>query len=208
MKKIVINENQQVLMKDYFLSEGMNFFSFTMHVKDFLKQLLKNPSYAKVDEVLNSNNVSTETLLNLLKDKNIVSSSETIKNLDGKDKFCIVYTIHPTNLMKKLKRIYSTLFENNIVEGTVLEECDCSSVGGATSSFNNETFAQPVFSEPIRRKPKTIVITSGQAEKLKEAVEMGTAFGDFGYDAPPFKKKKDPSYNHKNIMKKSFNNEQ
>ena len=36
---------------------------------------------------------------------------------------------------------------------------------------------------------------------------MDTAIGDFGYDAPPFEKKKDPAYNHKNMMKKSFNNE-
>ena len=36
---------------------------------------------------------------------------------------------------------------------------------------------------------------------------MDTAIGDFGYDAPPFKKKKDPTYNHKDMMKKSFKNE-
>ena len=33
---------------------------------------------------------------------------------------------------------------------------------------------------------------------------MDTAIGDFGYDAPPFKKKKDPTYNHKDMMKKSW----
>ena len=36
---------------------------------------------------------------------------------------------------------------------------------------------------------------------------MDTAFGDFGYDAPGLKKKKDPAYNHENMMEKSFKGE-
>jgi hypothetical protein len=67
------------------------------------------------------------------------------------------------------------------------------------------TFIEPL-SKPIRRK--TIYVTKEQYQRLQEEAVMDTAIGDFGYDAPPFKKKKDPTYNHKNMMKKSFNNEQ
>ena len=77
--------------------------------------------------------------------------------------------------------------------------------GGATSADASGQFTQPLFGKPIRRK--TVYISQKQADELKEEVVMDTAIGDFGYDAPPFKKKKDPTYNHKDMMKKSFKNE-
>ena len=77
--------------------------------------------------------------------------------------------------------------------------------GGATSADASGAFVQPLFGKPIKRK--TVYLTQEQVDKLKEAVEMDTAFGDFGYDAPPLKKKKDPAYDHKNMIKKSIENE-
>ena len=78
---------------------------------------------------------------------------------------------------------------------------------GATSTFGDAgdngsgQFVQPL-GKPIKRK--TIYITQEQYDHIKEAVEMDTAFGDFGYDSPGLKKKKDPAYNHKDMMKKSW----
>ena len=44
-----------------------------------------------------------------------------------------------------------------------------------------------------------------EVNEVNEEAVMDTAIGDFGYDAPPFKKKKkDPAYDHRNMMKKSF----
>ena len=73
--------------------------------------------------------------------------------------------------------------------------------GGATSADASGAYVQPVFGKPIKR---TIYITQKQADYLKEAVEMDTRFGDFGYDAPGLSiNKDDPSMDHKNIFKKS-----
>ena len=74
---------------------------------------------------------------------------------------------------------------------------------GATSADASGQFSQPLFGKPIKR---TIYLTKEQYEYLKEAVEMDTAFGDFGYDAPCLKKKKDPAYDHNKMMEKSWNN--
>ena len=71
---------------------------------------------------------------------------------------------------------------------------------GATSADASGQFVQPLFKKPIKR---TIYLTQEQYDYLKEAVEMDTAFGDFGYDAPGLEKKKDPAYDHKNMIKKS-----
>jgi hypothetical protein len=46
------------------------------------------------------------------------------------------------------------------------------------------------------------------SQDVNEEVVMDTAAGDFGYDAPGLQlKKKDPAYNHKNMIKKSFKGE-
>jgi hypothetical protein len=43
---------------------------------------------------------------------------------------------------------------------------------------------------------------------IKEAVQMDTMHGDFGYDGPALEiSKNDPTMNHKNMIKKSFNEE-
>ena len=75
----------------------------------------------------------------------------------------------------------------------LLNACKC-------SGFNIEYV-------PTNFEEESCPITKEQYQRLQEEVVMDTAIGDFGYDAPPFKKKKDPTYNHKNMMKKSFNNE-
>lgn len=73
--------------------------------------------------------------------------------------------------------------------------------GGATSADASGQYSQPLFGKPIKR---TVYLTQEQIDYLKEAVEMDTRFGDFGYDAPPFSKKKDPAYDHKNMIAKSI----
>lgn len=203
MKTVIINESQKKTLQ--MVNENVTVFSFIHHVKDYFKKLLKDPVYAKPDEFLVANGLNGEKLKRELEDMNILKKREKIETIDGRDKFNISYSISSENIERKLRRLYSKLFETNIVEGTVLEECDCGMGGAGNAAACNDSAPITSLGTPQRRK--TIYITQKQAERLKEEVEMGTAFGDFGYDAPPFKKKKDPSYDHKNMMKKSFNHE-
>jgi hypothetical protein len=75
----------------------------------------------------------------------------------------------------------------------------------------------PLFGSPIKRK--TMYITQEQEEFLKSVIEeeiaMNTSFGDFGFDAPigDGKKNKNNTFfkdanDHKDIMKKSWQNEE
>lgn len=201
MKTVIINEKQQNILT--LLNEQITVFSFIHHVKDYLKKLLKDPVYAKPDDFLIANGLNGETLKKHLEDANLIAKHEKIETFNGKDKFLISYTVSMENGEKKLRRLYSKLFEQNIIESTILKECDC---GGATAAAAcNDSAPITPFSKPMRRK--TVYISQKQYDKLQEEAVMDTAIGDFGYDAPPFAKKKDPAYNHKNMMKKSFNNE-
>lgn len=205
MKTVIISEKQQRYLK--ILNENITVFSFIHHVKDYLKKLLKDPVYAQPDEYLVANGLNGEKLKKMLEDVSIIYKQERIETFNGKDKFKISYTISADNTEKKLRRLYSKLFEQNIVEGTILKEDGEGGIsGGATAADASGQFTQPLFGKPVRRK--TVYISQKQYDKLQEEAVMDTAIGDFGYDAPPFKKKKDPAYNHKNMMKKSFNNEQ
>lgn len=201
MKTVIINERQEKILQA--LNENITVFSFIHHIKDYLKKLLKDPVYAKPDDVLLANGLDAETLKKHLEDCNLILKKERIETHNGVDKFKISYTVSSENAERKIRRLYSRLFETNIVEGTILNEEG--EGGGATSADASGQFTQPLFGKPIRRK--TVYISQKQADELKEEVVMDTAIGDFGYDAPPFKKKKDPTYNHKDMMKKSFKNE-
>lgn len=201
MKTVIINERQEKILQA--LNENITVFSFIHHIKDYLKKLLKDPVYAKPDDVLLANGLDAETLKKHLEDCNLILKKERIETHNGVDKFKISYTVSSENAERKIRRLYSRLFETNIVEGTLLNEEG--EGGGATSADASGQFTQPLFGKPIRRK--TVYISQKQADELKEEVVMDTAIGDFGYDAPPFKKKKDPTYNHKDMMKKSFKNE-
>ena len=216
MKTIIINEEQANVLK-----QGMDRHSFISHVKDYLKRLFKDPINAQPDSFLIMHGLNGETLKKHLEDKNLIVKKTYIKNENGKDMFHISYKLNPnagakehgydenelgTNGERPLRRLYAELFEENIVEGTVLNETDCGGcMQGGGDNPDAGTFIEPL-SKPLRRK--TIYITKEQYQRIQEEAVMDTAIGDFGYDAPPFKKKKDPTYNHKNMMKKSFNNEQ
>ena len=99
-----------------------------------------------------------------------------------------------------------TVCVNPIKEGisiSINEDGEGGEMGGATTcDASSGQFITPLNTKkPIKR---TIYLTKEQYDYLKEAVEMDTAFGDFGYDAPGLEKKKDPAYDHKNMLKKSW----
>ena len=118
-----------------------------------------------------------------------------------------VSIVYSSNQIKSINNLGDFSFDSeDINEESIINE-DGEGVGGATAAANCNASAPitPLFGKPLRRK--TIYVTQEQydkLEKLKEAVEMDTTFGDFGYDAPPFNdKKNDPAYDHTNLIKNS-----
>lgn len=150
-----------------------------------------------------------------------------------KDEFQITYKVPKRNpelgikgIDEKLRNLYIKTFENHEIKGTVLNEDGeggamgdggaMEGMGGATNASQSGQFTTPVFGI-YRRKgysPKktnesrvrrTMYITEEQFRKLKEAVEMDTRFGDFGYDAPGPVDSDDPTLDHSNLVTRKKN---
>lgn len=156
---------------------------------DFLKKY-KDDELQLTDEYTSAVMFAKKKLDDLYRDKAFINSWENPKEME-------------TKLKKLDKQLSDFIYEKNILNvGNINEDGE----GGATScDASSGQFVQPLFGKPIKRK--TVYLTQEQVDYLKEEVEMDTAFGDFGYDAPAFANKKDPTLNHKDMIKKSFQGE-
>jgi hypothetical protein len=204
MKTIIINKRQINMLKE--ANNEITYYAFLSHIKLYLKKLLLNPISAQPDEFLKNYGLDGKILNSKLIDNNIIVKSEKIESSTEKDKFKITYKIPRKNFERKIKRLYISLFEQNIIDDNILNEDGCAGVmQGGGGNPNAGQFEQPIFGKPIRRK--TIYVTQEQYDKLqnlKEETVMDTIVVDFGYDAPSFAKKGDPTLDHKNMIKKSF----
>lgn len=156
---------------------------------DFLKKY-KDDELQLTDEYTSAVMFAKKKLDDLYRDKAFINSWENPKEMESK--------------LKKLDgQLSGFIYEKNILNiGNINEDGE----GGATScDASSGQFVQPLFGKPIKRK--TVYLTQEQVDYLKEEVEMDTAFSDFGYDAPAFANKKDPTLNHKDMIKKSFQGE-
>lgn len=213
---------------------------FVSHMEDFVGKLIgSNPLGADVDDYLKGFDIDAKKALEILTkpetddmpESAVVMRTERIKNggVDEfgkpmKDEFQVIYKVPKKDpergikgIDEKLRNLYIKLFENHIVEGTILNEegeggmCGDGSamedMGGATNASSSGQYT--TLFGMVRRKgysPKTaneskktkrpigkmtMYITEEQMEQLaqliKEEAEMDTRFGNFGYDAPGFK---------------------
>lgn len=200
------------LNESVFIDDELTCYGFISHMKSYIKSLLDTPVLAKPDNYLQYFGIDGPKALEMLMDKNkpygpIIQRVEKIKTgEDNKDRFYVKYTLlnNDNNLYEKMKKIYNKYINNGKL---IKEEGEGGMLGGATSCGDSSGAYETPINKPIKRK--TIYITNEQLDYIKEAVEMDTMHGDFGYDAPGLKiDKNDPSMNHENMIKKSFNEEQ
>lgn len=201
MKTIYVNKKVLKEAVDY-LNNEITFFGFFSHVKNFLKQLLVNPLNADIDDYLKDNNLNRKELLNLLLTRNIIEKETKIDTNNGKDKFYVSYKIPKRNFERKIRRLYTSLFETNEINESLISETDCGGVmqaGGMNPDAGQYT--QPL-GKVQRRK---IYVTQEQSDFLKEMTTHDA--GNYQYDVPlNFNNGNDPSYNHKNIITPNFEN--
>jgi hypothetical protein len=197
-------------------------------MEDYIKKLLTDPLHADTDEFLKYHNIDGPKALSILtkrvnpEDKNSAVIIKTTKikdngvNKDGKrvpDSFTIQYKAPRKNYTRKMRNLYISLFESNIIKNSPLNEEG--EGGGATSADASGAFIQPL-GEPIKRKRNySIYITQEQEDYIKNVLKeesvMDTQAGNFGFDAPIGDGKKNnnneffaDANDHKNIMKKSW----
>lgn len=203
-KKIYVNKDTLKEAVDY-INDEITFFGFLSNVKSFLKGLLTNPTNADVNDYLKRHGIERKQLLDELLNRNIVEKETKIEEVNGKDKFHISFKIPKRNFERKMKRLYSSLFEKNeICENVIFEDggattCSGAMQGGGTNPDAGQ-FIQPL-GKVQRRK---IYVTNEQCKMLKEINTMNA--GDYQYDVPFGCDKNDPAFDHKNIMSKSFQN--
>lgn len=96
-----------------YLNNEITFFGFLSHTKAFLKQLLVNPLNADIDDYLKDNGLDRKGLIGALTEKNIIEKETKIEDKNGSDKFIVSYKIPKRNFERKMRRLYSSLFEKN-----------------------------------------------------------------------------------------------
>lgn len=212
--------------------EEMTRYAFISHMEDYMKKLLTEPLKADTDDFLKSHGIEGPIALQmLLKRSNpddessaIIIRSEKIKDNgvddNGKKKpesFTVKYKLPRKDYTKKMRNLYISLFENNIIDKCPITEdgeggCMDGCAGATSCGASSGQFVQPLFGKPIKRK--TLYLTEEQLQYIKEATA-----GDIGQGkgiACPMggkvnKGSKDPFYgeanDHKDMMKKSWQNE-
>lgn len=201
MKRVYVN-NETLKETVAYINNDITFFGFLSHVKHFLKQLLTSPSSADIDDYLKENGLDRNTLLNYLIDRGIVKKESKLDSGEDKDKFMLSYKIPKKNFERKVRRLFQTIFENDDNE-IISEDGGATSCGSAMQGGGLNPDAGQYTTPLGKVQRRKIYITKEQSELLKE---MGTSdAGDYQYDVPMnFNNGKDPSYNHKNMMAKSF----
>lgn len=200
MKTIYINKDILDEALDY-LNRDITFYEFLSYTKAFLKQLLSNPMGADIDPFLKENGLTRKELLNSLLEKNIVERDTKIEEINGKDNYSISYRIPKKNFERKMRRLFSQIFEKHEITESVISEDgggagSCGSVmQGGGSNPESGQFIQPL-GKVQRRK---IYLTQEQADMLKETTTQDT--GNYQYDVPlKFNGGNDPTYNHQNMI--------
>ena len=212
MKTIYVKEdtlNEAVA----YLNNEITFYGFLSHTKKFLKELLVNPLNADVDEYLKDNGINRKTLILALIEKNIIEKETKIEDKNGSDKFTLSYKIPKRNFERKMRRLYTSLFEIHKINEDIISEdgegvsmsngngaSGCNNVlQGGGGQFESGEYV-PKVGNVQRRK---IYVTEEQAKILQE-MGIGDA-GDYQYDVPfKFNGGNDPAYDHTNMMAKSF----
>lgn len=192
---------------------------FVSHMEDFIGKLIgENPLKADVDDYLKGFDIDAPKALEMLTkpeiegfpESAVVVKTERIKNggydengKPMKDEFQVIYKVPKKDMAngikgidEKLRNLYIKLFENHIVEGTVLNEdgeggmCGdggpMEDMGGATNANSSGQYTTPVFGM-MRRKvysPKnegkkmkrpigrvTMYITEAQMEELAKLIK-------------------------------------
>lgn len=192
--------------------------AFINGMEAFMRALFKDPKTAETNEILTDYGIDGRKAVDILTkrtDKSNPESAVLIKktrikqkiNKDGsrEDEFRIRYSVPRKDYLKKLRNLYITLFENNIINGTIIKEdgeggciaMDGGATAGATNAQSSGQYNAPI-GKPIKR---TFYMTRKQADTITEMAAADA--GNYQYDAPLSISKDDPALDHRDMIKKS-----
>lgn len=117
MKRVYINEAVVGVKRE------IVFLEFLYHAKQFLKDLLTKPLTCDVSDFFKDLGFTKTSLIQTLLDRGIIEKDTKIDTIkEDKDVFTVSYKIPKRNFDRKMRRLYSTLFEKNEINESVLNE--------------------------------------------------------------------------------------
>lgn len=190
-KRIVITEEQ--LRKIVENKEEYLFDEFKEDTLSFVKDLLSSPANAEVKGKMLEKDVNRRKLIDALIENGFLTRKQKVTEVEGKDgkkqsRMLTVYSANTDNASKKLQKVYKSLEL------------------GKLPSF----FEESVDSEEVMDEEALFEIEMDEVDECMAAGASngagGTWMGDASYTAPvKFGKKKDPAYDHTDMVRKSFN---
>ena len=182
-RKIIITEAQfrRLIETD----ENSEYLADDFHadVKKFVKDLLSSPANAEIPERLKDRDINRNKLIDALIEKGFLTRKQTVKEVekDGKrvSRMMTIYSANLDNGTQKIEEVRKALLE----------------------SKDNEV----VMDEEALFEIETDEVDEAMAAGASNGAG-GTWMGDASYTAPvKLGGKKDPAYDHTDIVRKSFN---
>lgn len=184
----VVRENTQrrtILIREDVANEiasemNMTEYKFNSNIKQFLHDLLVDPSNAKVPFILKQYGYNRKRLIYFLSHFDILRKTERIsdKGDDGQPKtatMMVKFQVPKKNFDRKLHKLYIRLFEDNTNQKQEELTEDGEACGATTCDASSGQFSQPVF--PMQRR------TFNEEMNIEEDTTCGSV-GDYQYDVP------------------------
>ena len=180
------------------MAEETTYGEFKSHAKFFLKQLITKPSAARLDSFLaqrlRDKGISQGDFVKKLEDGGIVIRKTKVDDGLGQDgtgklSYSITYKIPANRFEHNLKKVYISLFEENIPGGEIDEATACAGDGAGQ-------FLQPIGTVISK---KTIYMTEEQFNGLMNELDEATTTmnaGNYQYDVPFPIDSDDPTMKH------------
>lgn len=177
-KVIVISESMARMLQE---AAAPTEYKFTVKLKQFLHDLLVDPSSAQVPDVFTLAGYNRSRLVKSLISNNIIERDDKISDTDedGQPKpatMRVKYRVPKKDFDRKIKRLYIKLFERNLPEKPIDEEACGGGLAGSTSSDSSGQFSQPTFGIQRKLMPTQVM----------DETTATTSVGDYEYTAPAF----------------------
>lgn len=159
----------------------MTEYKFKSNIKQFLYDLLVDPSNAKVPFILTQYGYNRKRLIYFLNHFDLLRKIERISDKDdnGEPKtatMMVKYQVPKKNFDRKLHKLYIRLFEDNTNQQQEELTEDGEACGATTCDASSGQFSQPVF--PMQRRT-----FNEELDSIEEDTTCSTV-GDYQYDVP------------------------
>ena len=173
-------------------------YNFISNVKSFLKKLLSEPISCDINENLKKMWFTKESLINDLKERNIIKKITKIENgfeSSKDDRYSITIQVFGKGFDRKMERFYNDWKKKSSkkVNESTAAGAVTPGIGANGTEGNTGAFVEPLQLEDeqpnVIRKTKKVYLTQKQLDEATATFNTG----DYQYDVPFGASKNDPT---------------